>query len=298
MSPEKADYNQSVVSSCRVPLITQAYFQQLLPLSECIPEDGKLVAQMLMDVVESNPKHPARAIRTFVNRTAMLRECGLRHFGDLLVALLVTSDGQGAPEHGPVVLRDSPSLVLNNDPALLTEEQATIIGSTFAAQLRSSHTPAATLLKVVKLNPVLSLLKSKFPWFVPMFECIVKCRHAGTHRASAFNFRRFTTLVAPELAGTSPIASPIDEVCEFTSVVRPSFQCRLQIGAPRHRATLVCRPPLSKSSIKRRAQCPTSPQACLPFFRRQFYRSAQPKTALGRPPNAQTCTRPALRRRT
>jgi hypothetical protein len=169
-----------VVSSCRTPLITQAYFQQLLPLSECIAEDGKLVAQMLMDVVESNPKHPARAIRTFVNRTAMLRECGLRHFGDLLVALLVTSDGQGAPEHGPVVLRDSPSLVLNNDPALLTEEQATIIGSTFAAQLRSSHTPAATLLKVVKLNPVLSLLKSKLVCpHVRMYRQVQACRHSS-----------------------------------------------------------------------------------------------------------------------
>ncbi len=93
-----------------------------------------------------------------------------------------------------------------------------MIGSMLGAQLRSSHMPTATLRKAVKLNPVLSSLKSKYAWFVPIFEAIIDRRHAATHASS---FRRLTTrAVEPEVAGTSPV-SPDDELGEFTSVVRP-----------------------------------------------------------------------------
>jgi hypothetical protein len=142
----------------------QCYFQHVRPLSECDADDGRVVGHMLLHLARSKPKDPAHAIRTFANRTAMLRECGFRHIGAMLAQLLNADAAQGGPDHRSTIVALSSSVV--------TEQQAAAIGSAIASSTRRSHVPATALKKVLQLHEALRAMKSGYVWFVPMLEVI------------------------------------------------------------------------------------------------------------------------------
>jgi hypothetical protein len=108
---------------------TQAYFQQLLPPSSCDAEDGRRVGHELHDLVDSKPADLRRAIRTFADRSKMLRECGFRNIGDMLVAMFTPSTTPQSAVGAAIAAQDSGSI---------SKEQAALIGSAFIAQLRAA----------------------------------------------------------------------------------------------------------------------------------------------------------------
>jgi hypothetical protein len=190
----------------------QRYFQQVRPLSECDADDGRVVGHMLMDLVEEKPKDPAHAIQTFVNRTAMLRECGFRHIGAMLVRLLNT-DSQGGPDDATAIVVLSPSVA--------TEEQASALGSAIASSACRSH--ATALKQVVQSHTVLRAMKSGYGWFVPMLEVIATRKAAALRRSSMV--KRFSSIVTAKAASAVPNdetldADRADEESSFSSVVR------------------------------------------------------------------------------
>ena len=171
-----------------VPATLQQYFQQILPLEKCDAEDGRVVGQLLVDLVSRNPKDPARAIREFADRTAMLRDCGFAHVGDMLARLL-SADVHGGPDDDTtaipsptvtsvaaavvsILVPSTPKQDVACDPASVTVEQAAAIGSMVARSLRSAHMPAMALRNVVNKYAVLRTLKSSYVWFVPMLEVL------------------------------------------------------------------------------------------------------------------------------
>ena len=121
------------------------YFQQLRPLSKCVAGDGRVVGHLLIDLIESKPTDQTYAVRTFSNRMAMLRECGFR-IGAFLVALL-------SPEHASVTPPQSNVLGEPQDPAAVTEEQATVLSRTLAAAIPTlAAYCAAAVLNAVNLH--------------------------------------------------------------------------------------------------------------------------------------------------
>ena len=112
-----------------VPSTQQLYFQQVRPLAKCDAEDGRVVGHMLVDLVSSNPKDLPHAIREFAYRTAMLRDCGFAHIGDMLARLL-SADVQGGPDDDKTVIAAAPVTTAAVGPNLsaLTEKQAIAIG--------------------------------------------------------------------------------------------------------------------------------------------------------------------------
>ena len=134
--------------------ILQVYFQQVRPLSECDAEDGRIVGYMLLDLVQGNRKDLAHAVRTFVNRAAMLRECGFCHIDAMLTCLLCAT-----AQRGPA---DAPASI---DPSSMTELQAAAIGRAIASSVHGSHAPIEALKKVVESHAVLGIMRSRFAWF-------------------------------------------------------------------------------------------------------------------------------------
>lgn len=158
----------------------QLYFQQLRKLNECTAEDGRLVGHQLMDLVDSKPRDVAKAIRAFALHSAMLRDCGFRNIGFLLVALATSRDHHG-PQNGSVTLsqcdpgphasEDGP--IASDDAGTVTPEQAARLGRLLAS-------PKA-LGKVVRSFAVLSHMKARCDWFIPMIEAIAERKSAGSH---------------------------------------------------------------------------------------------------------------------
>jgi hypothetical protein len=167
------------------PSTIALYFQQLLPLSECEAHDGRVVGNLLIDLVASKPKDLAHAIRTFVNRMAMLRECGFR-MGEFLVALL-SAQPQDAPESGSAMM---------HDPASVTNEQAAAVGRRLAAKLWQPPSTAAAVRGAVDLQPALRTMRSRYAWFAPMLEVLLV--QAAEHRRSTVARRR-SSVVMPAL---------------------------------------------------------------------------------------------------
>jgi hypothetical protein len=132
-----------------------------------------------MNLVDSKPKDLAHEIRQFANRTAMLRECGLRHIGDMLVAMLIYTPSDS--EHAPSAAAElagaacAPSV---QDPTALTIEEASAIGHILAVRTRSSHVPSSALREVLNLNSVLCAMKTEHAWFAPMLEALVAQQEA------------------------------------------------------------------------------------------------------------------------
>jgi hypothetical protein len=189
----------------------QRYFQQIRPLAKCDADDGRIVGQMLVDLVGDSPKDLSHAIRAFSYRTAMLRECSLRHIGAMLVRLLSTdaqTDAQGTPE------------IMALDPSsVVTEKQATAIGSAIAACIPHPE-PAEALQRVVKSHAALRAMQSDYIWFVPMLE-VLTAKNSAHGRSF---MKPLSSAVAAEVSSVVPVdvvsnAGGADEGSSFTSVV-------------------------------------------------------------------------------
>jgi hypothetical protein len=128
-----------------------------------------------MELVDSNPKDLAQAIRTFAHRTTMLRECGFLRIAAMLERLLCTDTEHAA---------DSDAAVAALSPSSATEKQASAIGGAIASSVHRSHVPATAVRKVVNSHAVLRAMKSDFVWFVPMLEVLVAKKVAESGRSN------------------------------------------------------------------------------------------------------------------
>jgi hypothetical protein len=191
----------------------QRYFQHIKPLTMCDAEDGRNTGQLLLEVVKRAPKDLAHAIRTFTNCTTMLRECGFRHIGVMLVQLL-NADAHVGPDKDVANVAPKPSSV--------TEKQAAAIGSVIAS-VRLSDMPAVALTSVVESLTVLRAMKSCFVWFIPMLEVLAVPKIAQPRR---YSLMKRLTSIATASAPVAPIdavsdAGIADEGSGFSPVVRP-----------------------------------------------------------------------------
>ncbi len=221
-----------------VPATLLEYFQQVRPLAKCDAEDGRVVGLMLVDLVNSNPKDLPHAIREFTYRTAMLRNCGFAHIGDMLVRLLSTDVHGGSDDdttagpsqtvataavvsilapstHGD--LEHTPQQEAACDPASVTVEQAAAIGSMVARSLRSAHIPAMALRKVVNKYAVLRTMKSSYVWFVPMMEVLTVHKTMQARRPTLG--RQLSSIITAEASSCNVEAHEADEERSFSSVV-------------------------------------------------------------------------------
>ena len=194
--------------SVAVPTTLRRYFQHVWPIEECGAEDGRAVGHMLHDLVSSKPKDLDHAICEFVDRTAMLRDCGFAHIGDMLVRLL-RGDVHGKPGDGTVAISPAPvpPTAVGLDPSALTEEHAVAIGSAIVVSVHDASAPVAGLKTVVKSHAILEVMKSQYAWFVPMLE----------------------VLMAPNVASDADAA---DEESGFSSVVRLGGESALMTPPP------------------------------------------------------------------
>jgi hypothetical protein len=194
----------------------QRYFQQIRPIEKCAAEDGRVVGHMLHDLVSRKPKDLPRAIREFAHRTAMLRECGLAHIGDMLARLLSADvqaksyDGTSAIPSAPV-----PTTAVGLDPSSLTAEQAIAIG---AAIVHEAEMPATGLKRVVKSHAVLRAMNSKYLWFAPMLETIM-AHKAAVPRGSLLMKRLSSSIVSVAPRDAASSADGAQEESGFSSVV-------------------------------------------------------------------------------
>jgi hypothetical protein len=203
-----------------VPLSLQLYFQQIRPLADCDANDGKVVGQLLVDLVERRPTDPPHAVREFAYRTAMLRECGLRNIGSMLARLL------NADAYGP----EDDVAIEGLDPSSVTEKQAASIASAVMLSVYQSHMPAMALQKVINSQAVTKTMKSRYAWFVPMLEILLNRRAVELHRFSLV--KRLSRMrgadveladlnVVP-LGGATPNSDEAGAERGFNSVVQPS----------------------------------------------------------------------------
>ena len=157
-----------------VPTILQRYFQQILPLAYCGAADGRVVGQLLVQILGSNPKDLAHEIREFADRTAMLRDCGFAHIGEMLARLL-SANVQGRLNDAATELPSTPvtAAAVGPNRSALTEKQAIAIGSAIASSVHQARALAAGLNKVVKEQVVLHAMKLEYAWFMPMLEVIM-----------------------------------------------------------------------------------------------------------------------------
>jgi len=213
-----------------VPSTQQLYFQQVRPLAKCDAEDGRVVGHMLVDLASSNPKDLPHAIREFANRTAMLRDCGFAHIGEMLARLLkggLDDDTTAIPSPTvtsvaaavvSILVPSTPRQDAACDPASVTVEQAAAIGSMVARSIRSAPMPAtAALRKVVNTYAVLRTMKSSYVWFVPMLEVLTV--HKTTQARRSTLGKRLRSIVAAEAPSSSVEADEADEESSFSSVV-------------------------------------------------------------------------------
>jgi hypothetical protein len=171
---------------------------------------------MLHDLVSSKPKDLPRGIREFVHRTAMLRECGLAHIGDMLARLLGADvQGKSAVPSAPV-----PTTAVGLDPSSLTEEQAIAIGAAIALSVHEADMPATGLKRVVKSHAVLRAIKSEYVWFVPMLETIMA--HKAAEPRGSLLIKRLSSRSTSVASLSRDAASSADGAVEessFSSVV-------------------------------------------------------------------------------
>jgi hypothetical protein len=179
----------------------QLYFQQLWPLASCDANDGRLVGQLLVDLVDSKPDNLAHVIRTFANRMSMLREADFP-MGEFLVAL-ISARNQSAPQIVATVVADHVSV---------TKEQAINIGRNLA----SCQPRAAALRRAVDSLSVLRTMRSRYIWFLPMLEVLLVQAAEPERRRSTIAARLLGSRVTPD---PSPEAIA-EETANFDPVVR------------------------------------------------------------------------------
>jgi hypothetical protein len=203
-----------------VPATLLRYFQHILPRAKCDAGDGRVVGQLLVDLVSSNPKNLAREIREFADRTAMLRDCGFAHIGDMLARLLST----GVPDRPDDDATATPSTPVMNaavgpNRSALTEAQAIAIGSAIASSVHQAHALAAGLSKVVQSHGALQAMKSEYAWFIPMLEVVMA--HKAAHPRGSALMKRLRPSINPVASSHMALhADAADEESGFSSVVR------------------------------------------------------------------------------
>jgi hypothetical protein len=171
-----------------------------------------------VDLVSSNPKALARAIREFADRTAMLRDCGFAHIGEMLTRLLST-DVQGGPDDDATAI-PSASVMRGLDPSSLTQKQAIAIGYAIASSVQQACTLAAGLKTIIKSHGLLQAMKSKYAWFVPMLEVIMAHKAAQQPRGSTLMERVRSSISHVASSDAALHADAVDEESGFSSVVR------------------------------------------------------------------------------
>jgi hypothetical protein len=216
---EKSMCESVLVRFDAVPATLQRYFQQIRPIAKCDAEDGRVVGHMLHDLASSETKDLPRAIRKFADRTAMLRDCGLAHIGDMLASLL-SADVQGKPDRtSSIPLAPVPTTVVGLDPSSLTEEQANAIGAAIVLSVREADMPATGLKRAVKSHAVLRAMKSKYVWFAPMLETIMA--HTAAEPRGSLLMKRLSSRVTSMAPGDAALsADGAEEEGGFSSVVR------------------------------------------------------------------------------
>ena len=186
---------------------------------------------LLTDVVGRKPKDLALAIRTFVNRTDMLRECCFRHIGAMLVRLL-SADADDGPDNGALT-------VVPAGPSWVTEKQAIAIGSTIVSRVHrslgsgmllsgrlgsgrlgsgrrdsgSTHLSVRALKTVVESHDVLRAMESQYAWFVPMLEVLTVPKPAQeltSDSGLAAKRRSWTKRSSSVIPAEVPSVSPSD----------------------------------------------------------------------------------------
>jgi hypothetical protein len=215
---EKTVRESILVRFDAVPTSVQRYFQQILPLAKCDAGDGRVVGQLLVDLVCSNPKDLARAIREFANRTAMLRGCGFAHIGEMLARLLSADVQDGLDDDVTVIPSTSvTTAAVGPSRSALTEKQAIAIGCAIASCVHQAHALAAGLSKVVQSHGALQAMKSEYAWFMPMLEVVMA--HKAARGSVVMN--RLRSSISPVASSDVALhADAADEESGFSSVVR------------------------------------------------------------------------------
>jgi hypothetical protein len=176
-----------------------------------------------VDLVSRNPKDPARAIREFADRTAMLRDCGFAHIIEMLTRLL-SADVQDKPDEDTTAISSTPvtTAALGPNRSALTEKQAIAIGSTIASSVHQAHALGAGLNKVVQSHGALQAMKSEYAWFVPMLEVIMAHKAAQPRGSVAMNRLRSMRSSVSSVASSDVAlhADAADGESGFSSVVR------------------------------------------------------------------------------
>jgi hypothetical protein len=212
-----------------VPQDVMLYFQQIRPLSECEEEDGVVVGCLLLDLVTRNPKELAPTIRQFVLRTAMLRECGFCHIGEMLCRVLIPD----AQIPSGLAHATRPAIRVH-DPSLLTETQAVAIGSAIVTGVRQCPLLATALQKVVRSHTVLRIMKGRHVWFVPMLTVVAGHKALTEEPRRSTLMRRLSSIavaVVPN-ANAKLNADESNEESGFRPVVRrtPFWGCNVIFG--------------------------------------------------------------------
>jgi hypothetical protein len=214
----------TLVRFVAVPTSVQRYFQQVLPLPKCDAGDGRVVGHMLVDILSSNPKDLARAIREFADRTAMLRDCGFAHIGEMLARLL-GADVQDGPDDDATVIPSTPvtTAAVGPNRSALTEKQAIALGCAIASSVHQAHALAAGSSKVVQSHGALQAMKAEYAWFVPMLEVVMA--HKAAHPRGSVVMKRLRSIIIPIASSDAALhADAADEESGFSPVVR--------LGAP------------------------------------------------------------------
>jgi hypothetical protein len=110
----------------------------------------------------------ASALRTFVMRTAVLRECGFAALDDMLIGALATQSFSVRPKDVPAP-----------DPAVLTAAEAEMIGRGLECILRLSTTHIEAVHELLLKYPALAVTAQRHVWIRPMLEEIAKRRMAS-----------------------------------------------------------------------------------------------------------------------
>ena len=199
----------------------QVYFQQIKKPEACTARDGALVGHMMIDVTRSK-KSLLNALRTFVYRTAMLREVPLlTHFGTLVFVALTDLPAAQQNRLGNAAIRVARTM---------TEENARTIGAALAELRRMSPDPKFIVQQLVVRFKLVQKLSLKYVWFSPMLESITsrldgctvsnvemrlmraKSQAKSLARRSVIGFnQRATTFFDPQLmtGGKSILGGPV-----------------------------------------------------------------------------------------
>jgi hypothetical protein len=163
-----------------LPYKLQAYFLQVQPPMRATAAGGAILGHLCMDLVETTKRlERATAIRMFVERTAVLRECGFAHLdafiGGIFDERLLFTLGLGFRKFKTVSV---PEVVATN-PALVTAGGAALVGKGLESIVRMSSTPAEAIDELIGKYPALKVIADRHVWFRPLLETIAKRRLAA-----------------------------------------------------------------------------------------------------------------------